>query len=73
MINFIFILCVDILIILLDIGHVRFLLSVDTVNKCYLKKIEEGGKNMENHVLGFFMKNIVFHIYLSIVEYTYTL
>ena len=50
----------------------RFLLSVDTVNKCYLKKIEEGGKNMENHVLGFFMKNIVFHIYLGIVEYTYT-
>ena len=29
-------------------------------------------KNMENHVFGFFMKNIVFHIYLGIVEYTYT-
>ena len=29
-------------------------------------------KNMENHVLGFFMKNIVFHIYFGITEYTYT-
>ena len=29
-------------------------------------------KNMENHVLGFFMKNIVFHIYLGIAEYAYT-
>ena len=29
-------------------------------------------KNMENHALGFFMKNIVFHIYLGIVECTYT-
>ena len=29
-------------------------------------------KNMENHVLGFFMKNIVFQIYLGIAEYTYT-
>ena len=25
-------------------------------------------KNMENHVLGFFMKNIVFHIYLGRVR-----
>ena len=29
-------------------------------------------KNMENHALGFFMKNIVFHIYFGITEYTYT-
>ena len=29
-------------------------------------------KNMENHVFGFFMKNIVFYIYLGIVKYTYT-
>ena len=29
-------------------------------------------QNMENHVLGFFMKNVVFHIYLGIVECTYT-
>ena len=26
---------------------------------------------MENHVLGFFMKNILFYIYLGIVKYTY--
>ena len=30
-------------------------------------------KNMENHVSGFFMKNIVFHIYLGMVGYTYAL
>ena len=29
-------------------------------------------KNMENHVLGFFIKNIVSLIYLAITEYTYT-
>ena len=27
-------------------------------------------KNMENHVFGFFMKNIVFYIYLGIVKGT---
>ena len=29
-------------------------------------------KNMESHVLGFFMKNIVFHTYPGIVEYKHT-
>ena len=29
-------------------------------------------KNMENHVLGFFMKNILFYTYLGIVKYSYT-
>ena len=29
-------------------------------------------KNMENYVLGFFIKNIVSLIYLGITEYTYT-
>ena len=29
-------------------------------------------KNMEYHVLGFFMKNIVFHTYPGIVEYKHT-
>ena len=29
-------------------------------------------KNMENHVLGFFMKNIVFQTYPGIVEYKHT-
>ena len=33
---------------------------------------EKSQKNMENHVFGFFMKNIVFHIYLGIVEYRNT-
>ena len=27
---------------------------------------------MENHVLGFFMKNILFYTYLGIVKYSYT-
>ena len=36
------------------------------------KEVYALGKNMENHVLGFFMKNIVFHIYLGIVENTFT-
>ena len=27
---------------------------------------------MENHVLGFFMKNILLNIYLGMVKYTYT-
>ena len=29
-------------------------------------------KNMENYVLGFYMKNILFYIYFGIVKYTYT-
>ena len=28
-------------------------------------------KNMEIHVMGFFMKNIVFNIYLGMVGYSY--
>ena len=41
---------------------------------CFHKSnLEESSlKNMENHVFGFFMKNIVFYIYLGIVKYTYT-
>ena len=35
-------------------------------------KIQKYSKNMENHAFGFFMKNIVFYIYLGIVKYTYT-
>ena len=29
-------------------------------------------KNMENYVLGFYMKNILFYVYYGIVKYTYT-
>ena len=32
----------------------------------------DSAKNMENHVFGFFMKNIMFQIFLRIVEYINT-
>ena len=36
------------------------------------KEVYALGKNMKNHELGFFMEDIVFHIYLGIVENTFT-
>ena len=45
---------------------------INTLFICLRDCMSNFEKNMENHVFGFFMKNIVFHIYLGIVEYTYT-
>ena len=44
----------------------------DLITQVDIHKSGSPVKNMENHGLGFIMKNIVFHIYLGIVEYTYT-
>ena len=38
----------------------------------HIMRLAMSSKNMENHVLGFFMKNILFYIYLGIVNYIYT-